>query len=74
MPYEFFAILKDGTEHSIIGDDVDQVSKAGQAWLVENFDNFHSSTIYMPHENVEWAKKLSRDSFAAKQAKLSKKK
>ena len=66
MAYEFFAILKDGTEHSIVGDNEEQVSKAGQEWLAENFFNFAKSTFYLPHENAEASKQRMRDEFKAK--------
>lgn len=74
MTYEFFAILKDGTEVSIVDENLDTVKKAMQDFIVENYDTgWHSTTIYHPHENVEWAKKLSRDAFIKKQSKKKKK-
>lgn len=63
MAYEFWAFNHDGTEHSIVGEDLEEVKQQGQEWMLENDGKWKSMTIYLPHENSEYAKNLTRNKF-----------
>ncbi len=58
---EFFAIRKDGTEISIMNEDIEVCKQAFQEFCTDHYDTgWHHCTLYLPHENSEYAKNLAR--------------
>jgi 3-isopropylmalate dehydratase small subunit len=67
MTYEFFAILKDGQEVSVVNEDEAVVKKAMQDFIETNFmEGWDTCTMYLPHENAEQSKQRARDNFSKK--------